>query len=52
MHSLYLTDYVRERHTDLLREAEAYRFAAGRRTTRARVRIPIRRRTAPAGFSS
>lgn len=48
MHPLFLTDYVRDRHADLLRDAEAHRLAAGHRARRARVRIPIRRRTAPA----
>ncbi|MEV4140286.1 hypothetical protein AB0J72_50015 [Dactylosporangium sp. NPDC049742] len=43
MHPLFLTDYIRERHADLVRDAEAYRSAR-----RARIRIPIRRRTAAA----
>ncbi|MFF5228352.1 hypothetical protein [Dactylosporangium sp. NPDC000521] len=45
---LFLTDYVRERHADLLRDAEAHRVATACRTRRTRVRLPIRRRTAAA----
>ena len=43
MQSYFLPEFVRARHAELLRDAEAYRFAA---THRDRRRRPARRRTA------